>query len=240
MQQRVLIVDDEPIARDILESYVGMLPQLELAGSVPNAIEALQVLGRSPVDLLLLDIDMPQINGLSFLQSIRNPPPVIITTAYSEYALEGYEQGVLDYLLKPIRFERFLRAVNKLQATGTAQVPAPLPEAPQAGLNILFVKSEGRLVRIDLASVLFIEGLRDYLAFHTTGGKLVIHSTMKALEERLAGLPEFVRIHKSHIVNLSYVQEIDGHSVRTGSKSLLIGATFRDGLTAALERYRLI
>jgi DNA-binding LytR/AlgR family response regulator len=241
MRHRVLIVDDEPIARSILENYVGMLPQLELVGSAANAIEALQTLGNTQVDLLLLDIDMPQINGISFLQSLRNPPPVIMTTAYSEYALEGYEQGVLDYLMKPIRFERFLRAVNKLQVSTPATTALAAPaETTQAGMNILFVKSEGRLVRIDLAAVQFIEGLRDYVAFHTAEGKLVIHSTMKALEERLAAMPEFVRIHKSYIVNLAYVREIDGASVRVGPHSLLIGATFRDSVTAALERYRLI
>lgn len=239
MSQQVLIADDEPIARNILESYVGMLPQLQLCGSVGNAIEALEIISRQPVDLLLLDIDMPQITGLAFLRSLRNPPPVILTTAYSEFAMEGYEHGVLDYLLKPIRFERFLRAVNKLNPE-PGRVPAPPVPDPGSGMNVLFVKSEGRLVRIDLASVHFVEGLRDYVAFHTAEGKLVIHSTMKALEERLSGVPGFVRIHKSHIVNLAYVREVDGNTVRIAQQSLLIGATFRDSVAAALERYRLV
>ena len=234
---RVLIVDDEPIARGILEGFIAMLPQLEHVGSCANAIEALAVLQAQPVDLMLLDIDMPQISGLSLLGSLSAPPKVIFTTAYAQHAVESYEHGAVDYLLKPIPFERFLKAVNKLRA-GDAVVKQPAAPA-EGGSDLIFVRNEGRLVRIDLAEVLFIEGLKDYVAFHTKSGKLVIHSTMKALEDRLSSMPAFLRIHKSYLVNLRGVREVDGNSVRIGDHSLAIGSTYREAVRMALEQYRL-
>jgi DNA-binding LytR/AlgR family response regulator len=235
----VLIVDDEPIARTILEGFVAMLPQLKLVGSCANAMQALTVLNTQTVDLLLLDIDMPHINGFSFLDSLAAPPKVIFTTAYHQYAIESYEHNALDYLLKPIRFERFLKAVNKLTP------PPPSPQlnsadtiAVQSGL--LFVKSEGKLMRIDLAEVQFIEGLKDYVSFQMRSGRLLVHSTMKSLEDRLNRVPAFLRIHKSYIVNLHFVQEVDGNCMRVGAESLTIGATYRDGVHAAMAQFRLL
>jgi len=234
---RTLIVDDEPIARAILEGFVALLPQLKLVASCANAIEALRVLREEPIDLMLLDIDMPQINGLSLLGSLQSPPKVIFTTAYAQHAIESYEYHAVDYLLKPIRFERFLKAVNKLGGNGP--MPAESGAAPQLSAELIFVKSEGRLVRIDLGEVLFIEGLKDYVAIHNVTGKLVIHSTMKAMEDRLSHLPAFLRIHKSYLVNLRHVREVDGNSMRIGSHLLSIGSTYRDAVQAALDQYRL-
>ncbi len=236
---RTLIIDDEPIARSILEGYVAVLPQLQLTGSCANAIEALQLLREQPIDLLLLDIDMPQINGMSLLSSLPAPPKVIFTTAYAEYAVDSYEHNAIDYLLKPIRFERFLTAINKLSNPETKATSALKEVSQQAAAELIFVKSEGRLIKIDLSEVLFIEGLKDYVAIHMQKGKLVVHSTMKALEERLGSADNFMRIHKSYIVNLKFVTEIDGNVMRAGSQALSIGNTYRDAVYAALERMKL-
>lgn len=236
---RVLIVDDEPIARSILEEYVARLPLLTLAGSCANAVEALQIMREQHVDLLLLDIDMPQVNGMSLLKSLQVHPAVIFTTAYAEYAVESYEHNAMDYLLKPVRFERFLRAINKLNC-GAPKPAAAFEEAlTQQSAELIFVKAEGKLIKIDLSEVLFIEGLKDYAAIHFDKGKLVVHSTMKALEERLSTSINFLRIHKSYIINLKFVTEIDGPIIRVGGKMLSIGNTYRDAVSVALERLKL-
>jgi len=234
---RVLIVDDEPIAREILEGFVGMLPQLQLVASCPDAIAALRILNEQEVDLLLLDIDMPQINGLSFLSSLQTAPKVIFITAYQQYAIASYEVNAVDYLLKPLRFERFLKAINKIDQT--SERIGMVSESSPLSSDLIFVKSEGRLIRIDLSDVLFIEGLKDYVALHRKSGKLVIHSTMKALEERLSGSASFLRIHKSYLVNLRYVQELDGITMRIADHVLSIGSTYRESVQMAFERYRL-
>ena len=235
----LLIVDDEPIARSILEDYVLRLPQLRLVASCANGVEALKVLGEQPVAVMLLDINMPQISGFSLLNSLRHPPQIIFTTAYPGYALESYEHHAVDYLLKPIAFERFLKAINKLTPTGMPPA-VQYPEELTPPADLLFVKSEGRLLRIDLAEVQFIEGRKDYVVLHRSSGKLLIHSTMKALEARLQDLPHFLRIHKSYIVNLHYVQEIAGNYMRVGEQSLAIGVTYRETVQNALERLKLL
>jgi DNA-binding LytR/AlgR family response regulator len=237
---RVLIVDDEPIARRIMEGYVGMAPQLELVGSCANALEAFAVLSAQKVDLLLLDIDMPQVNGLSFLKSLRQPPKVIFTTAYPQHALESYELDAVDYLLKPVQVERFMRAVGKLAVDADAPVVDSGGAVAEAPSDILFVKSEGRLVKIDLGEVQAIEGLRDYVVFHSSSGKLTIHSTMKALEEKLKASPEFLRIHKSYIVNLRFVQEVDGNCMRVGKLMLAIGITYQEAVQGRLAGMKLL
>ncbi len=234
----LVIIDDEPIARAILERYVSMLPSLRLIASCANAVEALNVLKQGPADLLLLDIDMPQLNGISFFRTLPAPPSVIFTTAYAEHAIESYELAAVDYLLKPIAFDRFVKAINKVSAGGE-KPPSERNTAPEAASDILFVKSEGRLLRINLAEVEVVEGLKDYVVFHTKSGKLTIHSTMKALEDRLRYLTQFMRIHKSYIVNLQAVSEVDGTMLRAGKHTLPIGATYRDAVSAAIERLRL-
>lgn len=237
---RVLIVDDEPIARSILEGYVAMLPQLCLAGTCANALEALAFLRAQKADLLLLDIDMPQLSGLSLLDALPVRPGVIFTTAHPQHALQSYEYGAVDYLLKPIRFERFLRAIQKLEPAAHVPIAADTSGSTALGSELIFVKSEGRLVKIDLAEVQYIEGLKDYAAIHMRKGRLVIHSTMKALEERLAANPMFLRIHKSYIANLRFVTEVDGAALRIDNQTLAIGSTYRDNVYAVLERFKLM
>lgn len=239
---RVLIVDDEPIARDILETYVARIPGLELVSSCKNALEAFQVLNKQKVDLLLLDINMPEITGISFLNTLKDPPHVIFTTAYSEYALESYDHNAVDYLLKPIAFERFLKAINKAtDIIGGSNIQASeKPIASSDSDNLMFIKAEGKLIKIDLKQLWFAEGLKDYIRLWTEQGKIVIHSTMKNFEESLSKYSNFVRVHKSFIVNLEYIEEVDGSLIRIGKQEIAIGSTYKDDVYNLLNRYKLL
>lgn len=232
----VLIVDDEPIAQDILEVYIGKTPGLQLAGKCRNALEAFRILNTTQVDLLLLDINMPEITGIDFIKTLKNPPLVIFTTAYSEYAIESYELNAVDYLLKPISFERFLKAVNKASdILSRKELPAGTAQD-----SSIFIKADGKLVRIDLKQLWFAEGLKDYIQLWTEQGKMVIHSTMKNFEETLAPYSNFIRVQKSYIVNVEYISEIDGNTIRIKGQPISIGNTYREQVNTILGKYRLI
>lgn len=237
----VLIVDDEPIARDILEGYVNQVPGLLLAGKCKSAFEAQAVLGSTHIDVLLLDINMPLINGIDFLKSIKHPPAVIFTTAYAEYAVQSYELNAVDYLLKPIAFERFFAAITKVmnqhRVTPANQVPEP---AGKAGENVMFVKANGKLVKIDLGKLWLVEGLKDYLKLYVGDEKLVVYSTMKNMEEQLAFLPNFVRVSKSNIVNIRYITEIEGNAIRLNGQDVVIGPTYKDKVAQILSSYKML
>ncbi|RYD57469.1 MAG: response regulator transcription factor [Sphingobacteriales bacterium] len=241
---RIMIVDDEPIARDIMETYISKVPTLRLAGSCSNAIEAFQMLNKQQIDIMLLDINMPEITGIEFLKTIKYPPKVIFTTAYAEYAIESYELDAVDYLLKPVPFDRFLKAINKATATINAPAkPAQAQEAPSAALasdKLMFVKSGGKLIKIDLSKLWFVEGLKDYIALWTEQGKIIVHSTMKHIEEHLDKHQNFARVHKSYIVNLDYIDEVDGNTIRIKTQSVMIGNTYRDDVYSILNRYKFL
>jgi len=235
----ILIVDDEPIAQDIMESYVQKLPQLNLVGKSKNALEAFSILSKQQVDLMLLDINMPEITGIDLLHTLKDPPMVVFTTAYAEYALESYELNAIDYLVKPVPFERFLKAIQKAQkhiARKAVQQAAPAKVAD----DFIFVKADGKLVRIELAKLMFAEGLKDYVRLWTAGSKIVVHSTMKNIEDQLVPYGNFIRIHKSYIINLNYISEIDGNSVRLADQLLTIGNTYRDSVMDIFDRYKLL
>lgn len=234
---QVLIVDDEPIARDIMEAYVSKVPELQLAGTCKNAIEAFQFIGNHKVDLLLLDINMPQISGVNFLKTLKDPPAVIFTTAYTEYALESYELDAVDYLLKPVSFERFVRGIEKaklLLQNGIVSTTAPDAD------KLLFVKSEGKLVRVDLKQLWFVEGLKDYVRLWMDTGKVIVHSTMKSFEDNLNQYPNFTRVHKSYIVNMEHIDEVDGNIILIKKQQVTIGNTYRDEVYKILKRYKLL
>lgn len=239
---KVLIVDDEPLAREILEGYVGRTPDLELAASCKHALEAFGILSKQHIDLLLLDINMPEINGIELLKTLKHPPAIIFTTAYPEFAVESYEHNAIDYLLKPVPFERFLKAVDKLvKAHHHAFTNDPaVPVIALADQNILFVKSAGKLVKVDLRQLLFVEGLKDYLKLWTGTGKLVIHGTMKNMEDRLTKKQDFLRVNKSYIINLRYIDEVDGNIIRIREHAIPIGNTYRDEIHEILNRLKLL
>jgi DNA-binding LytR/AlgR family response regulator len=239
---RTLIVDDEPIAQDILESFIEKTNELELAGKCRNALEAFQVISKGNIDLLLLDINMPEITGIDLLKNLKNPPLVIFTTAYSEYAVESYELNAIDYLLKPIAYERFVAAIKKVKdATGIQSNPntIPVPEKSTAD-NIMFVKAEGKLIRINLAELWFAEGLKDYVRLWTEHGKIIIHSTMKNFEDSLAAYGNFTRVHKSYIVNMQYISEIEGNMMRIKGQTIAIGNTYKEEVHKMLNNYKLL
>jgi DNA-binding LytR/AlgR family response regulator len=238
---QILIVDDEPLARGILESYVEKMPGLEIVASCKNALEAFSILSKQTVDLVLLDINMPEINGIELLKTLKNPPMVIFTTAYPEFAVASYDLNAIDYLLKPIPFERFLKAIDKVR--GLLQNKQNTDNTtPSFSIenDILFVKTEGKLVKIDLGQLLFIEGLKDYLKLWMESGKLVVHSTMKNMEEQLSKRQNFVRVNKSYIINMKYVTEVDGNSIRIKDQLITIGNTYREDVQKLFDKYKLI
>ncbi len=235
---RVLIIDDEPVAQRILQSYLERIPSLSLAGVCKNAIEAFTVLNTGNVDLMLLDINMPEISGLDFVKALKAPPMIIFTTAYSEYAVESYNLNAIDYLLKPIPFERFLKAMDKARSSVClASTTVDGDREPQE--RMMFVKSEGKLVRIDLKKLWLLESLKDYVRLHTEGEKLMVLYTMQLIEEQLSQHTEFIRISRSCIVNINYVREIDGNTIRMKNTSVTIGTTYRPEIYKMIEKLKL-
>ncbi|RSK47600.1 LytR/AlgR family response regulator transcription factor [Hymenobacter rigui] len=196
-----LIVDDKPLAIDILTDYVAKVPSLRLAGSSENPVEALHWVGERRVDLVFLDIQMPQLTGLQFMQALDRRAQVILTTAYADYALSGFEHDVVDYLLKPIPFERFHQAVQKAQRRLR-------PVVAQTARPYLFVKTEHRMQRVDLDEVLYLEGLQNYVIIHTTTEKIIARQTLTSLEANLPAAA-FARVHKSFIVPLAHVHTVE-------------------------------
>lgn len=227
-----LIVDDEPLAADVMESFVAKMPHLQLMGKANSATEALALLKTHKVDMMFLDIQMPEMTGLEFLKTLRNPPLVIFTTAYPNYALESYEIDAADYLLKPVSFDRFVKAVNK------AEERMKNTESGDNTPDYIFVKADGKLVRINIEEICYVEGLKDYVIIHTMNSKVVTHNTMKNIEALLLTDDNFIRIHRSYIINLRFVKEIEGNSFRVKDQLLTIGTTFKDEVQTKLEKFR--
>ena len=221
-----IIVDDEPHAIEVLEHYVKQTPHLQLVAAFTNPIEALQLLAQRRVDLVFLDIQMPEILGTDFIRAIQGKSKVIMTTAYSEFALEGYELSVIDYLLKPIRLSRFLIAVQKAVEQITALENAKQNEQD----DYIFVKTEskGKLLKINLTEIDFIESMKNYVAIYRGGQKTLVYTSMKDLEERLPG-KLFIRVHKSFIIPISRITGIEGNLVRLKNVSaeILIGENYK-------------
>ncbi|MBC7892494.1 MAG: response regulator transcription factor [Sphingobacteriaceae bacterium] len=233
---RCLAVDDEPLALDVLRTYIAKLPTLELVATCGNALEALAYLQRGDVDLLFLDIQMPDLTGMQFLRVLNGRCPVILTTAYPQYALEGYEYEVLDYLLKPIPFERFVKAVQRAQANRpfadrTEPLVSPPPSItppPVSGpdaADFMFVKTENRLLKINLSAVLYVEGLKDYVSIFTKTERILSLQTMGKMQESLPPA-RFVRVHKSYIVALDHIERIERQRIYLGKAVIPIGDTY--------------
>lgn len=205
-----IIVDDEQHAIDILVHYVSQVPHLNLAGSTTNPMEALQLVASQKIDLVFLDVQMPELSGIDFIKAINGKAKVILTTAYSEFALEGYELDVVDYLLKPIRFPRFLQAVQKAVTLTEVASPQQLSEED----DYIFVKTEskGKYLKINLADIDYVEGMKNYVAIHCGSKKTLVLTSMKELEERLPK-HQFMRVHKSFIIAINRITGIEGNQV---------------------------
>lgn len=230
MNKKCLIVDDEKLARELLESYVRKIPYLEVAGMCGTAIEAMKALQSGDIDIMLLDIQMPDLTGLELLKMIKNPPMTILTTAYSEYALEGFELDVVDYLVKPIEFERFFKAISKCMDRAEQQTPQVIVQQQSTSKqdSYIFIKSDQKIHRVELADILYIEALQKYIRIYTKKEKLI---TLLSLSKVMESLPaaQFVRIHRSYIVNLNNLDNIEGNMVRIGTHTLPISKGQKEG-----------
>ncbi len=234
---RVLIVDDEPLAAEVLQVYLAKLPETELVATCRNALDAFAILNKQQVDLLLLDINMPELNGIDFLKSLKQPPQVIFTTAYTEHAVTSYDLGAVDYLVKPIAFDRFLKAIQKVTVSSTQPIN-PTSNEPTSS-KTLFVRSDGKWLKIDVTKIWFVEGLKDYVRIWSEEGRVTVHSTMKNFEEQLKPFQHFARVHKSYIVNLNHIDETDESSLIIRKQLIPIGGTYRDEVIQLIHRNRL-
>jgi DNA-binding LytR/AlgR family response regulator len=222
---RCLIVDDEAPAHAILKNYIEQMSALTFVGSAFNAVEASNFLHKSPVDVLFLDINMPRMTGLEMLESLKNPPKTILTTAYSEFALKSYEFAIVDYLLKPISFPRFLKAINKIiVAPKEPFIGTESPVVPES----FWVKTDKGLFKLNFQDILFLQSIGNYVRLTMkTGETHITGQTTKDLEEQLIPAITFVRIHKSYVINRSHLTKVDGGCVFLGKIELPIGAIFR-------------
>ena len=234
MKLNCVIVEDEPLARNLMVEYVQKVPTLNLIEACSSPLAAIEVLRKNSVDLLFLDVQMPELTGISLLKVLQKRPLVVLTTAYSEYALEGYELDVADYLLKPITFERFLRAVDKVtQRLEGKQTPEKI--VSDVGNQFMFVKDGTKLVKVQLSDILYIEGLKDYVTIHTKQQKITSLQRMKVLEEQLPS-DLFIRIHNSYIVSLKAIEVVHKGDVQVGGALLPIGETFKKSFREFIEK----
>jgi DNA-binding LytR/AlgR family response regulator len=235
-----LIVDDEPPAREILKRYVEKMPLLQLAGECGNAFEAIAFLHHQTVDVMFLDIQMPQLSGLELLGTLANPPKVIFTTAYGNYALESYELNAVDYLLKPIKFERFVKAVNKAIPKKEAEVPdnlVVLPNNPTArGENFLYFRSDRKMVKVVLKDIVYVESLKDYVKIVTSQELVITKYSMTAME---AMLPKelFMRIHRSYLVSLDKISSFSQAHIQLAGIEVPIGKLYQREVMKALNSF---
>lgn len=234
MEIECIITDDEPIARKGLKRYIGKIDYLTVIGECEDAIQLNTMLQSVQPDLLFLDIEMPHLTGLEFLASLRNPPKVIITSAHKEYALQGFELDVVDYLLKPIPFQRFLKAVNKVHALMEGELPEKEKED-----EYIFVKSEKQLKKIYLKEILYVESMENYIIIHTLSSKEIVNTRLKSV---LASLPEkyFLQVHRSYVVNLSQIKAIEGNLLLIAGDKIPVTRTLREQVYKAIINNRLI
>jgi two-component system LytT family response regulator len=230
---RCMVVDDEPLAREVLVRFIARVPSLTLVAECSNALQAMAILQQKEIDVLLLDIQMPELLGTDLLRILQRRPKVILTTAYPEYALEGYELDVLDYLLKPIQFERFLKAINKLSPVPS--VPAQPPDTnQQPHEGYCYFRTDRKMTKVMLNDILYIEGMKNYVRIITQKQQVITKSSITAVE---AMLPEaaFIRIHRSYIISKEKVAAFTNESVTVGTAELPIGQLFRNEVMKRLK-----
>ncbi len=237
MNLKCIIIDDEYLARNYLKDYVNKIPNLELLGDFNSPLKAMELLKTGEVDLMFLDIQMPEITGIEFLKTMERAPHVVLTTAYEEYALEGYELNVVDYLLKPFSFERFLKAVNKVQELeeknkkAVKAKPGDVMQKPQLKEDHLIIRADRKLYKINYEDLLYIEGQKAYVTFHTKKKNITALASLKDLEEQLPS-SHFLRIHKSYIVSVHEIESLEGNQVEIGGQRLPVSKSYK----AAVEK----
>ncbi len=233
MSIKCIIVDDEHLARVLLESYVEKIPGLELVQKCKSPLEALECLQNNTIDLMFLDIQMPDLTGIELLESLQHPPAVILTTAYQEYALKGFELNVQDYLVKPISFERFLKGVNKVVEQIQLKKSATSFGSNQENKEHILVKADHKIYKLKFDDLLYVEGLKEYVAYHTADRKIVALASLKGLEEILPS-DRFLRIHKSFIIAKDAVVSLEGNQVEIAGQKLPIGKSYKDAVMEQL------
>jgi len=232
-----LVADDEEIGREIIVSYVQRLDKLNLVGTYTNGAEVYNALNIHPVDLLFLDIQMPQLTGIELLRTLKNPPAVIFTTAYREYAIEGYELHVIDYLLKPVSFERFIKAVDKFEfMTNPGRVIQSniLAESAKDQDAFMYVKADKKMIKVSLKDLVYIEGLKDYVKMHLVNKTIITYQTLTYFEEKLSA-NHFLRIHRSYIVSLRHLDAYSATQVEIGKVNIPIGSSYVKDVLNKLE-----
>lgn len=227
---RCIIVDDEPLAIDVLRRYIEAVPELTLAGTFQKPMEALEALLHTEVDILFLDIEMPGFTGLALTRSLPHPPQIIFTTAFREYAAEGFDLQALDYLVKPVSYERFLKAIHKYQNIVNVREPATPAEE-----TFIFLKADREMVKVKYDDVLFVEGLKNYARIKTQGKDLIVYYTLSYLEDKLPA-KHFRRVHKSFIINLGKVDKFVSGSVSIGGKTIPVGKTYQEDVDRILKK----
>lgn len=230
---KCLIVDDEPPAREIIRRYIEEMPTLELVAECANAIQAFTVLQQQPVDLMFLDIRMPQLNGNDFLKTLKNPPKVIFTTAYTEYALEGYELDVVDYLMKPIPFDRFLKAVNKAFQHDLTKHETASASEDKKSESFVYFRADRKMVKVMLRDIQYIESMKDYVKVFASTGTIITKQSISSVE---AMLPEnnFIRVHRSYIVSLDKIKTFTSELIEIDKTEIPIGKLYRNGVLKML------
>lgn len=232
---RCLIIDDEPPAREIIRRYIEDIPHLQLMAECSNAVQALSFLQQKEVDLIFLDIRMPQLNGNEFLKILKNPPKVIFTTAYAEYALEGYELDVVDYLLKPVKFDRFLKAVNKaFELNSKSMVESPVHHEENKPDNpFVYFRADRKMIKVMLSDILYIESMKDYIKVVTVNGNIITKQSITSVE---AMLPEsrFIRAHRSFIVSLHKIKSFTTEVIEIDKEEIPIGKLYRGAVLKVL------
>lgn len=222
---KCIIVDDEPLSRQVLEKYVRDIPSLDLSASLPDALAALETIRKEDIQLVFLDINMPRLSGLNMVRSLDKPPLIIFTTAYPEYAVEGFELDVVDYLVKPFGFERFLKAVNKAHE----RIDHLNKKSENNDLSFISIKADKKIYKIDLAELLYAEAMGDYLKLHCTDRIITAHSTMKQMIEQLPE-EQFIRVHRSYLVNLKQMDFMEGNYLSIRGNHIPVGSSFKEGL----------
>jgi len=235
---KCLIVDDEPIAAQVIESYLDKLEVFKVAEIFNNALQAFEYLQSNPIDLIFLDIQMPKITGLEFLKTLRNPPKVIIVTAYREFAYEGYELDVIDYLLKPVSFDRFLKAIDKFNSLDVEnnKVSYRSGEGAKSNKETIWIRADRKNVKIRIDDIYYIEGLKDYVKIYQREGMVISKITIKNMEKMLPG-NQFIRIHRSYLIAISKISAFNNEGIEIGSATLPIGKMYKESVVKYLEKF---
>lgn len=233
---RCVVVDDEPLAREVLSRFIARVPSLLLVAECENAVQAMSVVQQQEVDLAFVDIQMPEVSGTEFIKILRHPPKIVLTTAFPEYALESYELDAVDYLLKPIQFERFLKAINKVASQiGVTTQPAPVvPDRQEERSDAyLYFRTDRKMVKVQLDEIFYVEGMKNYVKIFTLNGTVITKNSMAAIE---AMLPEkaFVRTHRSYIVSRSKIRSYTGELIGIGNIEIPIGKLFKNSVMKLL------